>query len=178
MDFALILLTPVALIGFGLLMARRARLDWQRDVGWRKPAMPAALGWILAFVLLAIALEYIAAATGGEDMGGAWIGKYDGSALALRIVAVGLLYPLAEEFFFRGTLFGLTRRKFGTLAAVAFTSLFFAVLHLQYEWTGMAFVLVDALFYAAARIRTGSVFVPMACHLLGNGYAVFERLTP
>ena len=40
----------------------------------------------------------------------------------------------------------------------------------------MAFILVDSLFYGLARAKTGTVLVPLVCHMIGNSYAAWERL--
>jgi hypothetical protein len=37
-------------------------------------------------------------------------------------------------------------------------------------------VFIDALFYGAARLATGSVLIPLVCHMLGNSRAVYQRL--
>jgi membrane protease YdiL (CAAX protease family) len=40
----------------------------------------------------------------------------------------------------------------------------------------MLFVFADGVLYGVARVRSGSVYVAMLLHALGNGYAVWERL--
>jgi membrane protease YdiL (CAAX protease family) len=35
---------------------------------------------------------------------------------------------------------------------------------------------VDGVFYGLARAASGSVVVPLACHMIGDGYAAWERM--
>ena len=176
MDIAVIFLMPVLLVGFGLLIVKLRRLSWAGDVGIRLPEPRTGLLWLFAFLVLAIGAELVSKWFALEDPGGSWRGKYDAANLAIRLLAIPLVYPLAEEFFFRGAFLGLLRRKFGDLVAILGSSALFAVAHMQYDWRGMLFVLVDALFFAICRVRTGSLLLVMLMHVLGNSYAAWERL--
>ncbi len=178
MDILIIFVTPVALVLFGFVIIRFRRLDWRGDVGFQLPSAPQAVIWLLAFLALAVASEMAGGALGVESNAGSWHGKYDALNLAIRIAAIGLIYPLAEEFFFRGALLGMASRKLGAAGGVLISALAFAAVHLQYDWRSMALIFVDALFYAICRTRTGSIYLVMAMHMLGNGYAIWERLSP
>ena len=175
MDIAIIFATPVLLLSFGLLLTRLRRLSPVEDLGFRLPAPQAALLWLFGFLLLALAQEWISRAAGMESSAGSWKGKYDAFDLAIRIVAVALVYPVAEEFFFRGALLGTFRQRFGTAGAVIGSSAIFALVHVQYDWRGMTFIAADALFFALCRVRAGSLYLVMLMHVLGNSYAVWER---
>lgn len=175
MDIAIIFVTPVVLILFGLLLIRLRRLSLVEDVGFRLPAPGNALLWLLGFLLLALAQEIISRAAGMESSAGSWKGKYDALNLAIRVVAVALVYPAAEEFFFRGALLGAFKQRFGAAVAVIGSTAIFALVHIQYDWRGMLFVATDALLFALCRVRTGSLYLVIAMHVLGNSYAVWER---
>ena len=176
MNTAIIFATPVLLVGFGLLIKWLRSLSWREDIGFAWPRPGEAILWAIGFLVLALAAELVGGLAGGEDSGGSWRGKYDSADLAIRIVAVALIYPVAEEFFYRGALLGAVNRRFGPALAVAASSLIFALSHAQYDWRGMAFVLVDGLFFAFCRLRTGSLFLVMLFHIAGNSYAVWERI--
>jgi len=124
-----------------------------------------------AFVAFAVVIEMLGT---GDSARGSWAGKYGTADLAVRIVAIALLYPLAEEFFFRGVFLGVVRRKFGDLPAIVVPAIIFGVIHVQYGWPLL--IVADGLLFGLARVRTGSVYVPMAMHIIGNSYAVWERL--
>ncbi len=176
MDIAIIFLMPVLMVGFGLMIVWLRGLSWAEDVGMRLPEPRAGILWLLAFLILAIAMELVGNFYSLDDPGGSWRGKYDAANLAIRLLAIPLVYPIAEEFFFRGAFLGLLRRKFGDLVAVLGSSMLFAAAHLQYDWRGMLFVLADGLFFAICRVRTGSLLLVMLMHVWGNSYAAWERL--
>ena len=111
-----------------------------------------------------------------DDPGGVWRGKYDTANLLIRIAAIGLIYPVAEEYFFRGAILGMISKKFNDAAGIIVSALLFGLVHIQYDWRGMALIVVDALFFAICRTRTGSLYLTMLLHILGNSYAIWERL--
>lgn len=172
--FASIALTPVVLLASGLLIIRFRKLSWREDVGFRAPRLVDVILWCAIFMLVDLTAE--ALATGDPD--GSWRGKYSGADLAIRLVAVPLVYPIVEEFFFRGVFFGVVRRRAGNLAAILAPALVFALIHVQYDWRGMAFVMLSGVLYGLARLHSRSVWVPMLLHVLNNSLAVWERLSP
>ena len=176
LEFVIIFVTPVVLVSVGLVVIRLRRLSWRDDVGFMLPTRDQTLAWGAAFVALAVTAELVGWATGLEGSAGAWRGKYDAAALAVRILAVGVVFPLAEEFLFRGVMLGVLTRRFGAAVGVILSSAAFAAMHVQYEWYGIAFVLVDGLLFAICRLRTGSLYLPMLLHVCGNSYAVLERI--
>jgi uncharacterized protein len=102
------------------------------------------------------------------------IGDGLGSKLVLFVIAV-LLAPLGEEFLFRGFILPRLHRALGTVASVAVTSLLFAVLHFGYGvgmvvvfGVGMVVVFLLSVVLCWARLRTGSVGVPILLHAANN----------
>ncbi|HYG29149.1 MAG TPA: CPBP family intramembrane glutamic endopeptidase [Allosphingosinicella sp.] len=172
MDYLTIALTPLLLTVAGLLIVRFRKLSWRDDVGFRVPGLGGLLFWCAIFVIFAAVGELVT----DSDAAGSWRGRYSAADLAIRVAAVALIYPVAEEFFFRGVFLGVLRRRFGDVAAVFLPAVIFGLIHIQYDWQGMLFVALDGLIFGVARVRTGSVYVPMLLHILGNSYAVWERL--
>jgi hypothetical protein len=173
-DYVKIAMTPLLLLTAGLLIVRFRRLDWREDVGFKAPRLVDLIFWCAILVTIASLGELMSEG----DPGGTWRGKYSGADLAVRLVAVPLLYPIAEEFFFRGVFLGVVRRRFGDIAAVILPAILFGIIHIQYDWRGMAFVALDGLIFGIARVRSGSVYVPILLHIIGNCWAVWERLAP
>ena len=163
--------TPILLIAAGLLIIRFRKLDWGEDVGFQRPSLKLAILWLLAFLMLAAAQQLFAE---GDSAAGSWRGKYDAAGIAVRILAVGLIYPVAEEFFFRGVFFGVLSRRLGAAVAILVPAIVFGLIHVQYD--GPVWVVADGILFGLARFHTGSVYIPMLLHVLGNGYAVWERL--
>lgn len=83
--------------------------------------------------------------------------------------------PLAEELLFRGfVVSGLAPSRFGPAGAVIVAALAWAAIHVQYDLYGIGTIVVLGLLLGAARIRTGTVVVPMAMHALMNLVATIE----
>jgi uncharacterized protein len=78
--------------------------------------------------------------------------------------------PVFEELFFRGFVF----RGFTGKAAVWVPALYFAALHLQYDWWGLLQSLGMGLLFGWARLRSGTVTAPIAMHVLNNFLATLE----
>ena len=65
----------------------------------------------------------------------------------------------------------------GLIAAVFSTAALFTYLDaLQGPWLGALQIFTDGLFFAYARIRSGSLYLPMAFHIIGNSIAVLQRV--
>jgi membrane protease YdiL (CAAX protease family) len=170
------LLAPLlALLGLSLVL--RARGESLREIFALAPVRLRVMGgWLAAFVVLVVleaVLERLVGLPGGEP----WGDRYGAIERALRVLGIVLAAPLAEELIFRGVAFTrLARTVLDAPAAIAVTAALFAMLHLQYGPRQMVLILADGLFYGLARAKTGSVLVPLACHMIGNAYAAWERI--
>ena len=89
--------------------------------------------------------------------------------LPLFWVAVVIAAPFFEEFLFRGFLLeGFGRSKLGMPAAVIITSAIWAVIHMQYGWFEIISIFFIGILLCIAKIKTKSLYVPIAMHLLMN----------
>lgn len=149
--------------------AFRARAGWRfrRELP-RSLVARATIAWALV-VSFETAYARVAASLGfelpapqsqlaREAASGAW-------ATALVVFGVAVLAPVAEELFFRGTVFAVLRRGFGFGGAAFATSAVFGLLH------GAAlalpvFVLSMALCYCYE--TSGSLDVPVLIHVVNN----------
>lgn len=83
--------------------------------------------------------------------------------------------PLFEEFFFRGfVLAGFRYSRLGSIGAVVLTSLAWTALHTQYDLFDLSNLFLMGLLLGYARIRTGSLFIPIGMHALNNVWATLE----
>jgi len=93
----------------------------------------------------------------------------------LLVMDAVLLAPIAEEFLFRGFLLPRLSGQLGPAWALGLSSLAFASLH-QYQGVFMIFVLFMALIVGWTRLRTGSLFVPIALHMLQNAWTTVRLM--
>jgi membrane protease YdiL (CAAX protease family) len=176
-DILKIMITPVALIFGALIGTWRFQLDLRRDVGFRGATATHAVVFTLGFLVLMGLHEWLYHLAGMADGQNDWR-KYAPGALALRVLFVGLVYPFAEELFFRGFLLGLITRKAGAFAGIVVTTLLFTSLHgmAAVSWVGPLLLFTDGAYFAFARLRSGSLLLPLAFHILGNSVAIVQRL--
>jgi membrane protease YdiL (CAAX protease family) len=174
-DIIWIVITPAALMTGALIGTYRNRLDPRTDLGLQLPSVRHAVIFSAVFVALMAAHESLYLLLGLSQHSD-WR-RYAPAVLAVRVVFAAFLYPVAEEFFFRGFLLGLITRKAGALAGIVATAVLFTALHgLQGPWIGGLQILADGLFFGFVRLRSGSLLLPMGFHVVGNSIAVLQRL--
>lgn len=145
---------------------------WKRTEGvprlWpERPAMAVALGLAAGACALAAALLYLWFVRPATPP--AVPGHYAWFALLAIVMA-----PLAEEFIFRGLLYGGLRRSYPEWLSVVVSSALFAALH-----PPAAFPAVFGLGVACALVyrQTGTLLAPILAHALYNGLLVVFAAT-
>ena len=96
--------------------------------------------------------------------------------IVTMLLVVGVAAPVSEEIFFRGILYGFFRR-WGVLAAVAASTVFFVAAHS----TGGGFPLIPAAGGVALSLvyeKEKNLLVPAVVHVLGNLSLVIGGLLP
>lgn len=89
--------------------------------------------------------------------------------LPLLWIAVGVSAPFFEEVLFRGFFFeGIRNSAFGTLGAILLTSASWAIIHMQYGWFEIISIFFIGILFAIAKLKTKSLYVPIAMHMLMN----------
>lgn len=158
----------LGLVTARLLRSKQPREHWGLVAPTHLAATAALMAIYLAWML-------------GTDFVTHWRGPWDFAswraapvaASAMRVLAVCMLGPAAEELIFRGLLFGLLKDRIGVPATIAVTAVGWALLHYTYAWWVIAIIVVDGLLLGVARWRTGSVAVPIGIHMLYNLYAIW-----
>lgn len=93
------------------------------------------------------------------------------SVLGGLLILVTVIGPAAEEFFFRGLLYGWLRIRLGISWALWVSAIFFAFLHAD----PVAFLPIFALglLFGWVYERTGTLAAPIAIHILHNGAMLY-----
>jgi membrane protease YdiL (CAAX protease family) len=147
-----------------------------RDFGLRMRwvDVPVGLGIGLATqVGLAIVYAPIARALGIEDVGAAAQELTDkakdplGIVLLFLIVAIGA--PIIEEIFFRGLVMRSIENRFGTVAAVIGSGIFFGIIHFQPADAPP--LIVVGIVLAVLTVRTGRLGPAIWAHVFFNATA-------
>jgi len=165
-----------------MLAAAFALLLWRRVPFAEAGLRPAPTRW--AGITLAIWAVYIAM-FGALNL---WLNSdgfemieeqnrliLGGANLALSLLVLGVIAPIAEEIYFRGILFGWLKRHIGVAASAFLTSLFFALIHTNYLMTDLtasllALAQIGTLGFLAALLyhRTGSLLPAILLHMTNN----------
>jgi membrane protease YdiL (CAAX protease family) len=165
-----ILGSPV-LIGMPLVIATaRKGLPLVEYLGLKKPRVGQTFLWIgllvVANVVFGFAIEWFGDPEAQDFL--ILISEEPGPLLLL-VPSLAILVPLGEEILFRGFLFaGLMRSRMGGYGAVAITATTWAFLHGQYDILGIIQILMIGVILGFARLRTGSLWVPIILHGLLN----------
>jgi membrane protease YdiL (CAAX protease family) len=85
--------------------------------------------------------------------------------------------PLMEETLFRGFMIrGIDRSRLGAAGAIIIASAAWSLMHVQYDAYGMSQVFLMGILLGAARLRTQSLYPPLAMHSLANLIATIELI--
>ena len=102
------------------------------------------------------------------------------SSVWLLVIAMVIVAPIYQELVFRGLSWSAISEQFsksrGTVIASIVTSIIFAVIHLQYGLYEITTIMLLALIFCYARIKSGSVLLPILLHIINNGVAMGQYL--
>lgn len=104
--------------------------------------------------------------------------KYRQTALLFIAMAV-LVAPLVEETLFRGYLYPLFARSFGTAPGIVLTGVLFGLMHgaqLGWTWSLVSVLMIVGIVFTLVRARTGSVVASYFMHLGYNSLIAVAAL--
>jgi membrane protease YdiL (CAAX protease family) len=163
---------PLIAIVAVLLVAKHRRLSLRENLGLIPPRPAQAALWLAIYLAWMLATNLI------MD----WRGPWDFSPWArspmiinvLRVLAVGILGPIAEELIFRGLLYDrFSRTRLGATTTIVILAAIWAGIHFSYPPGVIALLFVDGLLLGFARRQTGSIIVPILMHVAWNLYAIW-----
>lgn len=153
------------LLMLGALYAWRLMPSAASPVSGRK-AVPLAMAAMLPLIAAA---NIVSEMMGLPDLSAAQMPALMRSPLC--VVCIALAGPLTEEMVFRRAVIGsLTEGGYGRAVAIAVSALLFALVHINPAQ--MPAALIIGLLLGWLYMRSGSIIVPMACHVLNNVLSV------
>lgn len=167
---------PCLVIVAVLAVARWRRVTWKDDLGlvWPRPSVMAT--WLAIWIGWVVVGEF-AIRVFGLAQAEPWK-PYPLLIILLRIAAIGLLGPAAEEIVVRGVLFfRIGGTRLGPVGAIVIGAAGWAAAHFQYDAATRVMIFLDGLVLGTARLRSRSVYVPIVMHALGNLYSIQQSLT-
>lgn len=170
------LAAPLVGVALMVVVGRRRALSLDDHFGFRLPRLAPAAGVLLAWIAW-ISVEEVVSEALNVPGAKAWE-DFPIAIVVLRIFAIGVAGPIAEETAFRGLLLGflLRGRKLNVLLAIAITSLLWTGLHASFDAVTLGMVFLDGLWLGAARVGARSLGGPIAMHIIGNGFSIYQSL--
>jgi membrane protease YdiL (CAAX protease family) len=165
----------IAVLVFAARMRRWSPMDYFGLVRPRRAALVLAVLCTVAVVLSFDLLMYMS----GRDLVPpfqveAYQSAKDAGWVVALLLAIIVVAPIGEEIAFRGFLFrGLVRPGYERLAIVVI-ALAWALLHIQYDWLGMAQIFAAGLILGWFRWASGSTVLTIVMHVLINAEAMIE----
>lgn len=161
---------PVMLLACGLLAGARRGIRVGDYLALRPVPARVLMGWTFGMLALALSLSALNEWF-GHPPSDFMVAIYATAGVpAWFWTAVAVLAPVAEETFFRGFLFpGWMASRLRGWGTVLLTSVVFMLAHAgQYGWIDMVQVGLTGLALGIARLRSGSLFPPLAMHVTLN----------
>ncbi len=96
----------------------------------------------------------------------------------MLLLGVGIFGPILEELLLRGVALYSIQRISNEHVAVIVTSVVFALLHIQYETAVILSIIPLGLVLGYARVKSGSLILPILLHIVHNSMVVlfFDHL--
>jgi hypothetical protein len=173
--FAAFLLLPFGALGLAVLAWTRfverrplAAIGLAGGAAWRKLISGLLIG--AAMMIAIVAADWLAGGFAAAGYGPAFASPAALGGIALLLVCF-VVQSGVEELVFRGWMLSAIAAKFGVIAAVAISSLVFALLHFGRDvtWLSFANVYLFAVFACSWSLRTGNIWGAMGWHAGWNG---------
>ena len=167
---------PGVAIGLLLFASKRKKFSLVEDIGITPPKIWPSAVFLIAWIFLIAVEEY--ATSGITDAQAKPWPAYPTHIVALRVLAIGFVGPIAEELGFRGLLLAWLRRsRLGIFGAIVLTAALWSVLHFEYAPELLALIFLDGIVLGCARQVSGSLFLPITMHIGGNLFSIYQSLT-
>jgi membrane protease YdiL (CAAX protease family) len=144
-----------------------------KDLGLAWPKLPTLFLWLAVWIAW-MAISEMAINAWGLQQAKRWP-EYPALILGLRIAAIGILGPIAEELLVRGLLFALiSRQRPGPLGAIVICAAGWAAMHYHYGAKTIALIFLDGILLGTARQHSRSLLVPILMHIAGNLFSIYQ----
>ena len=178
MSFAVISCVSAVLCGALVIAAARLRdgMDARSYLGLGPVAGKELARWLIATLVIVVQTDLVLYLVKGELLPAEWVAIYrSAQSPTLFWLALVVATPVFEELLFRGFVFaGIHASRLGAVGAVGITALVWTMAHGQSDPLEFAVIFIIGLALGIARLRTGSILVTMAMHMLVNLISIVE----
>ena len=178
LSFAVISCISAVLCGALVIAAARLRdgLQARSYLGLTPVPGKEVVRWLVVTAVIVIQTDLVLYLAKGELLPAEWIEIYRTvQSPALFWFALVVATPVFEELLFRGFIFeGIRVSRLGAVGAVLITALVWTWVHRQEDPLEFAVIFIIGVLLGMARLRTGSIVVTIAMHMLNNLISVGE----
>jgi len=172
LHFAIITCITTVLCGALVIAAAGLRdgLDPRTYLGLHWVSGRALLRWAIVTVIIVAQTDLVLYLVKGELLPVQWVEIYRSVHSPLLFwIALVVATPIFEELLYRGFVFeGIRASRLGGVGAVLITALVWTLIHQEYDPLEFALIFIIGLMLGIARLRTGSVLLTIAMHMLHN----------
>jgi uncharacterized protein len=172
LNFAIITCVTTVLCGALVFAAARLRdgIGSRAYLGIKGVSGREMLRWLVVTLIIVAQTDLVLYLVKGELLAAEWVEIYRSVQSPLLFwFALVVAAPIFEELLFRGFVFeGIRASRLGGFGAVAITALAWTMIHQEYDPLEFTLIFIVGLMLGVARLRTGSVLLTMAMHMLHN----------
>jgi uncharacterized protein len=151
-----------------LLAAMLSQIPVREYFALHRPTHLDGYYWAIGVTIFAILNTFLSNVADVNSDIVAYDAARSNGALPLLLVSTVIWEPVFEELVLRGFIFRGWSQRLGPVATIVLTSALFALIHLQYSWQGISFLVSFGLVVGWVRWRTGSIVAPLLLHLTVN----------
>lgn len=160
------------------LLFVKLRGGWNvRDYLAIKPvSMRSMLGWLGLLLVFVAASDLLTCLLGRPIVPECMVKTFQTAySLPLLYATLMIASPVFEETLFRGFMVpGILRSRLGAVGAILIPAAGWSLMHVQYDVYSIAHIFVGGILLGAARLKTRSLYPPLAMHALMNLIATIE----
>lgn len=135
----------------------------------RNTSLRAWIAGLIAIVVFSLGADQVLSLFGLDPESDWMVAVYNSAqCFPCLMIAVVLLAPFIEELIFRGFMFAGVEARLGGFWAVILSSAPWALTHIQYSWYHMLTIFFLGVVLGTARLRSRSLLLPIAMHMLQN----------
>ncbi len=177
-NFALVTCVTTVLCGALIFAAAGLRdgIGLRAYLGIRGVPRKEVLRWLIVTLIIVAQTDLVLYLVKGELLAAEWVEIYRSVQSPLLFwFALIVAAPIFEELLFRGFVFeGIRASRLGAFGAVTITALAWTMIHQEYDPLEFTLIFIVGLMLGMARLRTGSVLLTIAMHMLHNLIAAGE----
>jgi membrane protease YdiL (CAAX protease family) len=177
LTFGTFISVPVQL-GVVLFAAQLRRWPPAIYLGLVPPRRAEVILAVACIVVLGVAFDGVLYLAGREIVPDfqvkAWQTAADAGWLSWMLLAIVVVAPIGEEVVFRGFLYRGLAKPGWEVHAIGGIALAWALLHIQYDWLGMAQIFLLGLALGWFRWASGSTLLTIGMHILINLESMIE----